>query len=167
MCNARVELKLNSNLKCKHVGVFSCAKASFILESRQLQSSHLLATDSLAPAASMTRRTGQARSKRKDAAAIPHSAPPPTLDHPAQPIPGLSVRITALKKTAKGGPSFSLIMDDITKQRHKRNPYSEKYLQLCLSSFAQVLRILYHFSKEHPVLQEQGASLLAVKLGTA
>ena len=57
--------------------------------------------------------------------------------HAAAP-PGLSVRIAALKKPAKGGLSFALLMDDISKQRHKRNPYSEKYLQLCLSSFLQV-----------------------------
>ena len=56
----------------------------------------------------------------------------------AQAPPGLSVRISALKKSGKGGPSFPLLIDDIAKQRHKRNPYSEKYLQLCLSSFVQV-----------------------------
>ncbi|KAK9818550.1 hypothetical protein WJX74_004891 [Apatococcus lobatus] len=73
----------------------------------------------------------------KDATAISGSNRSQASNRSPQLLPGLSVRINALKKTFNGGPSFSLVMNDIAKQRHRRNPYSEKYLQLCLSSFAQ------------------------------
>ena len=86
-------------------------------------------------------RKAQAKSLQRDlrdAGTISDYKEQPVPSHLSAPPPGLSVRISALKKPVKGGSTFALLMDDISKHKHKRDPYSDKYLQLCLSSFVQV-----------------------------